>query len=135
MQQLWVSFHYYTSPEICLYKSNMLDWYVIQRDKMKNITYVYANERAGLITHEQFMWIKSLRYINYAVAHAQCLRQHVYAEDRHFFSPGETLSEDEIGRQEIKMLSIAKFVWQNNWYSMYVAIRYQNKIYISNEAF
>ena len=44
---------------------------------MKNITYGYANERAGLITHAQFVWIKSLRQINHAVAHAQCLRQHV----------------------------------------------------------
>ena len=26
---------YYTSPEICLYKSNTLDWYVIPRDKIK----------------------------------------------------------------------------------------------------
>ena len=65
-------FIYYTSPEICLYKSNTLDWYVIPRDKMKNITYGYANERAGFITHAQFVWIKSLRHINYAVAHAQC---------------------------------------------------------------
>ena len=24
---------------------------------MKNITYGYANERAGLITHAQFVWI------------------------------------------------------------------------------
>ena len=48
---------------------------------------------------------------------------------------GEALSEGEIGRQEIKMLSIARFIWQNNWYSMRVAIRYQNKIYICNETF
>ena len=41
----------------------------------------------------------------------------------------------EIGRQLIKMLSIARSVWQNNWYSMNVAIRYQHKIYICNEAF
>ena len=46
----------------------MLDWYVIPRDKVKNITYVYANERAGLISHVQFVWIKSLRHINYAAA-------------------------------------------------------------------
>ena len=26
---------------------------------MKNITYGYANERAGLITHAQFVWIES----------------------------------------------------------------------------
>ena len=40
---------YYTSPEICLYKSYTLDWYVIPWDEMKNIMYGYANERAGLI--------------------------------------------------------------------------------------
>ena len=52
----------------------MIPW-----DKVKNITYGYANERAGLITHVhvQFVWIKSLRHINYAVAHAQCVRQQV----------------------------------------------------------
>ena len=44
---------------------------------MKYITYGYANGRSGLITHVQFVWIKSLRYIDYAVAHAQCLRQYV----------------------------------------------------------
>ena len=49
---------------------------------------------------------------------------------------GEALSEGEIGLQEIKMLSIARFIWQNNWYSICVAIRYQNKIYIlCNETF
>ena len=46
---------------------------MIPRDKMKNITYGYANERAGLIKHAQFMCINSLRHINYAVTHAQCL--------------------------------------------------------------
>ena len=53
------------------------------------------------------------------------------------FSPGEALSEGEIGRQEIKMLSIARFIWQNNWYNMYLALRYQNKINIKlcNETF
>ena len=39
---------YYTFPEVSLYKSNTLDWYVIPRDKIKNITYGYANEGAGL---------------------------------------------------------------------------------------
>ena len=41
--------YFYTSPDICLYKSNTLDGYVIPRDKMRNIMYGYANERAGLI--------------------------------------------------------------------------------------
>ena len=41
---------YYTSPEISLYKSNTLDWYVIPRDKMNNMTYGYANEGRGLST-------------------------------------------------------------------------------------
>ena len=52
-----------------------------------------CNERAGLITHAQFVWIKSLRHIIYAVAHAQCLRQAFPLARR-----------SEIGRQEIKML-------------------------------
>ena len=72
-----LTYIYYTSPEICLYKSNTIDWYVIPRDKVKNITYGYANERVGLISHVQFVWIKSLRHINYAVAHAQCVWQQV----------------------------------------------------------
>ena len=55
----YISCIYYTSPEIYLYKSNTLDWYVIPRDKVKNITYGYAIERAGLITRVQFVWIKS----------------------------------------------------------------------------
>ena len=59
------------------YKNNTLDWYVIPRDKMKNATEGYAKKRTELITHVQFVWIKRLRYINYAVAYAQCLRQHV----------------------------------------------------------
>ena len=33
---------------------------------------VIANERAGLITHAQVVWIKSVRHINYTVAHGQC---------------------------------------------------------------
>ena len=61
---------------------------MIPRDKMKNITYGYAIEKAGLITRAYFVWITSLRHINYAVAHAQCLRHDVYAEDRHFLSLG-----------------------------------------------
>ena len=68
---------YYTSPKICLYKSNTLDRYVIPRDKVKNITYGYVNEKAGLISRVQFVWIKSLRHIKYTVARAQCVRQQV----------------------------------------------------------
>ena len=44
---------------------------MIPRDEVKNISYAYANERKGFIRHVQFMWIKRLRHINYAVAHAQ----------------------------------------------------------------
>ena len=101
---------YYTSPEICLYKSNTLDWYVIPRDKMKNITYGYANERAGLIIHAQFVWIKSLRHwlcsCACAVLTTACVsRRQAFPLAR----------RSEIGRQLIKRLSIARFVWQNNW--------------------
>ena len=53
---------------------------------MKNITYSYANERAGLITYVQFVLIKGLRHINYAVAHGQCLRQHACVSRRQVFS-------------------------------------------------
>ena len=37
-----------------------------------------------LPTLVQFVWIKQLRYIKYAVAHAQCLRPNVEADDRIF---------------------------------------------------
>ena len=38
----------------------------------------------GLPTLVQFVLIKQLRYIKYAVAHAQCLRPNVEADDRKF---------------------------------------------------
>ena len=77
---------------------------------MKNITYGYANERAGLITHAQFVWINSLRHINYAVAHAQAVLTTACVSRRQAFPLAR---RSEIGRQLIKMLSIARFVWQN----------------------
>ena len=46
LKLMFINNYYNTSPEICLYKSNTLDWYVIPRDKVKTITYGYANERA-----------------------------------------------------------------------------------------
>ena len=51
---------------------------------MKNITNGYANEGRGLSTLMQYVWIKHLRYIKYAVAHAQCLRPKVEVDDRKF---------------------------------------------------
>ena len=38
----------------------------------------------GLPTLVQFVWIKHLRHIKYEVAHAQCLRPEVEADDRKF---------------------------------------------------
>ena len=73
---------------------------------MKNITYGYANERAGLITHAQSVWIKSLRHINYAVAHAAVLTTASVSRRQAF----PLARRSEIGRQLIKMLSIARFV-------------------------
>ena len=57
---------------------------MIPRDKMKNITYGYANEGRGLPTLMQFVRIKHMRHIKYAVAHAQCFRPKVKADDRKF---------------------------------------------------
>ena len=75
---------------------------------MKNLTYSYANERAGLITHAQFVWIKHLRHIKYAVVHAQWLRPKVDADDRKFKAMQESFDKTT---------------------DMYMAIRYQHKIY------
>ena len=60
---------------------------MIRRDRGKNITYGYANERTGLITHVQFVWIKSLRHMNYAVAYAY--------DSRCKQTTGEALLEDK----------------------------------------
>ena len=42
--------YYYTSPEICPYKSNTLDWHVIPWDKMKNITWLCKWEGGAYYT-------------------------------------------------------------------------------------
>ena len=64
---------------------------------MKNITYGYANEGRGLPTLMQFVRIKHLRHIKYAVAHAQCFRPMVKADDR-------------------KIKSNEGVIWHSNWY-------------------
>ena len=60
---------------------------------MKNITNGYANEGRGLCTLMQYVWIKHLRYIKYAVAHAQCLRPKVEADDRKFKAMKESFDK------------------------------------------
>ena len=65
----------------------------------------------GLPTLVQFVWIKHLRHIKYAVAHAQCLRPNVEADDSNFNAMQESF--DKIT-------------------DMYMAIRYQYKIYTKN---
>ena len=77
---------------------------------MKNITYGYANEGRGLPTLVQFVWIRHLRYIKYAVAHAQCLQPKVEADDRMQESFDKTTD-------------------------MYMTIRYQHKICTLNVYF
>ena len=47
----------------------------------------------GLPTLVQFVWIKQLRYIKYAVAHAQCLRPNVEVEDRKFKAMQESFDK------------------------------------------
>ena len=61
----------------------------------------------GLPTMVQFVWIKHLRHIKYAVAHAQCLRPKVEADDRKFKAMQESFYKTT---------------------DMYMAIRYQHKI-------
>ena len=56
---------------------------------MKNITYGYANEGTGLIYTDAIL--VHLRYIIYAVAHAQCLRPKVKADDKKFKAMHESL--------------------------------------------
>ena len=72
---------------------------------MKNITYGYENDGRSLSTLMQFVWIKNLRHIKYAVAHALCLRPKVEVDDRKF-----------------KAMTFDKAT------SMYMVIRYQHKI-------
>ena len=78
---------------------------MIPRDKMKNITCGHANEGRGLPTLVQFVWIKHLRHIKYAVAYAQCFRPKVKAEDRKFKAMKESFDTPT---------------------GMYIAIRYQH---------
>ena len=80
---------------------------MIPRDKMKNITFGNANEGRGLSTLVQFVWTKHLRHIKYAVAHAQCLRPNVEADDRKFKARKKSFDKTT---------------------DMYLAIRYQHKI-------
>ena len=63
----------------------------------------------GLRTLVQFMWIKDLRHIKCAVAHAQCLRRKVQADDRKFKAMQESFDKTT---------------------DMYMAIRYRHKICI-----
>ena len=42
---------------------------------MENMTYGYANEGRSLPTLVQFVWIKHLRHIKYAVAYDRSLKQ------------------------------------------------------------
>ena len=63
----------------------------------------------GLSTLVKFVWIKHLRYIIYAVAHAQCLQPKVEADDRKFKAMQESFDKTT---------------------DMYMAIRYQHIICI-----
>ena len=60
----------------------------------------------GLPTVVQFVWIKHLRHIRYAVAYTQCLRPKVEADDRKFKAMQESFDKTT---------------------DMYMAIRYQQK--------
>ena len=81
---------------------------------MKNITYGYANEGAGLTYTGAIRVDKHLRHIKYAVAHAQCLRPKVEANDRTFKAMQESFDKTT---------------------DMYMAIRYQHKICTMNVYF
>ena len=91
---------------------------MVPRDKVKNLTYGYTNERAGLLTHVQFVLIESEAHSLCSCACAVRTTADV-SRQQAFLSPCEALSEGEIGRQEIKML---RFIWQNNWYSTWLSI-------------
>ena len=60
----------------------------------------------GLPTLVQFMWIKHLRHIKYAVAHAQCLRPKVEADDRKFKAMQESFDKTTDMYMAIDPLSI-----------------------------
>ena len=68
----------------------------------------------GLPTLVQFVWIKHLKHIKYAVAHAQCLRPKVEADDSKFKAMQESFDKTT---------------------DMYMAIRYQHKICTKNVYF
>ena len=68
----------------------------------------------GLPTLVQFVWIKHLRHIKCAVAHAQCLRPKVEADDKKFKAMQESFDKTT---------------------DMYMAIRYQHKICTMNVYF
>ena len=68
----------------------------------------------GLPTLVQFVWIKHLRHLKYAVAHEQYLRPNVEADDRKFKAMQESLDQTT---------------------DMYMAIRYQHKISTLNVYF
>ena len=59
----------------------------------------------------KFVWIRHLRHIEYAVAHAQCLRPKVEADDSKFKAVQESFGKTT---------------------DMYMAIRYQHKICTKN---
>ena len=61
----------------------------------------------GLSTLMQFVWIKHLRHITYAVAYAQCLRPKVEADERKFKALKKSFDKTT---------------------DMYMAIHYQHKI-------
>ena len=68
----------------------------------------------GLPTLYQFVWIKQMRRIKYEIAHAQCLRPKVEADDSKFKAMQESLGKT---------------------IDMYMAIRYQHKICTMNAYF
>ena len=66
---------------------------MIPRDKMKNITYAYANERAGRI------YTRAIRVEKESETHLLCSR------------PCAVLTTTGVSRrQEIKMLNIVRFI-------------------------
>ena len=68
----------------------------------------------GLPALVQFVWIKHLRPIKYPIAHAQCLRPKVEADDRKIKAMQESFDKTT---------------------DMYMAIRYQHKICTMNVYF
>ena len=75
---------------------------------------VMQMKRRSLPTLLQLVWIKHLRHIKYAVAHAQFLRPKVEADDRKFKAMQESFDKTT---------------------DMYIAIRYQHMICTMNVYF